>query len=662
MTSLLVSLGVVCSGGMAAAIVRRPRAATVLGAGSAMLGSVLGALGAARAVIGAPVEALEFSWGDFGRISIAIDPLSAFFLLPIFVLSGVAALYGAEYLKPRDGASGANGSPGLHWLSFNLLCASMALVVVARDAVLFLVAWESMALASFFLVTRENDRRAVRDAGWLYLAATHVGTAFLFPLFLILSHEAHTTDFSAFPAAAAALQGSSGVLFLIALVGFGTKAGILPLHIWLPEAHPAAPSHVSAVMSGVMIKTGIYGLVRMLTFLGPPQEWWGWALVALGCASGVGGVLFALAQHDLKRLLAYHSVENIGIILLGIGLGILGVATHVPALAVLGFAGGLLHVVNHALFKGLLFLGAGSVLHAVGSGEIDRMGGLLKRMPWTGVAFLVGAVAICGLPPLNGFASEFLVYAGAFGGAGSPTNAVSIPALAALVGLALIGGLAAACFAKAFGVVFLGEPREELASHPHDPGLPMRLSMALLAGACALVALLAPWIVQAMAPAVSDASGLDADLVAGQLAAPSRWLGLIVGAVAALVALVLALIAWRARLLAGRIATTGTWDCGYARPTARMQYTASSFAQPITAFFGPFLRTRAHAVRTAGYFPPGASHATETPDVASERVFAPILFATKQALARLHWMQQGGVHLYVLYLAVTLLVLLVWKL
>ena len=273
-----------------------------------------------------------------------------------------------------------------------------------------------MSLASFFLVMFDDEKESVRRAGWIYLVAMHLGTAFLLAMFLLLGQERRLAGFRA---ALGRARRRSGVLFLLAVVGFGTKAGFIPLHVWLPEAHPAAPSHVSAVMSGVMIKTGIYGLLRMLTLLGPPPAWWGWTLLGIGVVSGVLGVLFALAQHDLKRLLAYHSVENIGIIALGLGVGLLGISYGNPTMAALGFAGGLLHVVNHAVFKSLLFLGAGSVLHATGTGEIDRLGGLLKRMPVTGATFLVGAAAISGLPPLNGFVSEFLIYLGALAGLGS---------------------------------------------------------------------------------------------------------------------------------------------------------------------------------------------------------------------------------------------------
>ena len=269
----------------------------------------------------------------------------------------------------------------------------------------------------------------------------------------------------------------AGLCFVLAVIGFGAKAGILPFHVWLPEAHPAAPSHVSALMSGVMIKTGIYGILRILTFLGPLPAWWGCALICIGLFSGVIGVLFALAQHDLKRLLAYHSVENIGIIVMGLGIGLFGISTGSPALAVLGFAGGILHVANHALFKGLLFLGAGSVIHGAHTHEIDHLGGLLKRMPWTALTFLIGSIAISGLPPLNGFVSEFLIYVGAFDGALPAKGVSAVPLLAVIAGLALIGGLATACFTKAFGIVFLGEPRSDHPARARESGMGMILQL-----------------------------------------------------------------------------------------------------------------------------------------------------------------------------------------
>lgn len=367
MSFLLAALAILLASGLAALFrparwEQSPVKASVswMPAAGVLLAAALGLIPAVRVLLGAPALAFRHPWSvPGGEFFLELDALSAWFLMPILVLSAVTAIYGIEYLAPFAGKK----SLGPTWLFFNLLVASMAVVVLAKNAVLFLVAWEIMALASFFLVTFEDERPEVREAGWIYLVATHLGTACVLAFFLLMGRETGTMDMTRWTVAGTAGPRVTGTLFLLAIVGFGTKAGFMPFHVWLPEAHPAAPSHVSALMSGVMIKTGIYGLLRALTCFGEPPLWWGWALIGIGLTSGILGVLFALAQHDLKRLLAYHSVENIGIIALGIGLGLIGVSAHLPALAVLGFGGGLLHVVNHALFKGLLFLGAGSVLH-----------------------------------------------------------------------------------------------------------------------------------------------------------------------------------------------------------------------------------------------------------------------------------------------------------
>jgi formate hydrogenlyase subunit 3/multisubunit Na+/H+ antiporter MnhD subunit len=532
------------------------------------------------------------------------------------------------------------------------------MLVCARNGVLFLLAWEVMSLASFFLVTMENQEDSVRSAGWTYLVATHLGTAFLLVMFFLLGGRGGSMDFNQFVAGDA-----PGVVFLLALVGFGTKAGFVPMHVWLPEAHPAAPSHVSAVMSGVMIKTGIYGLVRTLTFLGPPAEWWGWAMVGVGVTSGVLGVLLALAQHDLKRLLAYHSVENIGIIAIGLGLGTVGLARGNDALAVLGFAGGLLHVVNHATFKGLLFLGAGAVAQATGTREIDRLGGLIKKMPVTAGTFLVGSAAIAALPPLNGFVSEFLIYLGSYQAAAATAKPSVVPALAAIGGLALIGGLAAACFAKAFGIVFLGEPRSEQAKAAREVAPAMRAAMIVLAGCCVAIGLLSPLLNARLGPAVASATGMDAGVVSTHLAAASGTLAYVTAGACVFLGLLLGLIFLRRRLLAGRtVGETGTWDCGYVNPTARMQYTASSFAQPLVGIFRAFLRTHRKYRPPVGLFPAESSLETHTPDIFAEGFFRRAFLAVQWGANRLKWLQHGRLQLYVLYVVLTLLVLLAWKL
>jgi formate hydrogenlyase subunit 3/multisubunit Na+/H+ antiporter MnhD subunit len=659
MTLLLLALAAFLIGGLAAALASKsPVWATRFGVGGAVVGSLLGLIPSLRVLLGGTAVSLRIPWAvPYGMFYVEIDLLSAFFLLPILLLSALAAIYGGAYLSVYQDKK----SLGPPWCFFNLLVMSMALVVIARNAILFMMAWEVMALASFFLVTFDDEHPQVREAGWTYLVATHLGAAFVLALFILLGGESGTLNFDTFGVSEASGASLANLAFLLAVIGFGTKAGFLPFHVWLPEAHPAAPSHVSAVMSGVMIKTGIYGLLRTLMFLGPPPLWWGYVLVGIGLTSGVLGVMFALAQHDLKRLLAYHSVENIGIIALGIGVGLIGISVQSPALAALGFAGGLLHVLNHALFKGLLFLGAGAVAHAAHTRDIDHLGGLLKRMPWTGATFLIGAAAISGLPPLNGFISEFLIYLGAYQGV-ALSQAAAVPLLGTIAGLALIGGLAAACFTKAFGIIFSGEPRSLHAEHAREAGAAMRLPMALLAAGCVIIGLAAPAVLHALTPVVFEVTRLSSWTVETPLLEAGRPLTTIVLTSIGLLALILALAAVRRRLLAGRrVEEAVTWDCGYALPSARMQYTASSFASPLTDLFDGILRTRRTLAPPAGLFPEAASLTTDTPDTVRDMLYRPVFQGIGWTLARLRWLQHGRIQLYVLYIALTILALLVWQ-
>ena len=660
MTWLLFAMAILLLGAMAVLVLSRPeRNVSWLGAGSVVIASALGCIPVIQVLSGGSIEAVRVPWPvPFGEFFLELDPLAAWFLVPTLLLSALSAIYGVGYLRAWQGRR----SLGPVWFFYCVLVLGMMLVLLARNAVLFLFAWELMAVASFFLVTFEHEREAVREAGWIYFVATHLGTAFLLMFFLLTARETGSMDFNVWAEKGIQTRGLADILFLLAIVGFGTKAGFMPFHVWLPEAHPAAPSHVSALMSGVMIKTGIYGLLRSLTFLGAPPLWWGWLLIGIGLTSGVLGVLFALAQHDLKRLLAYHSVENIGIIALGIGVGLLGVSTGSPTLMVLGFGGGLLHVLNHALFKGLLFFGAGAVLQGTGTHEIDHLGGLLKRMPWTAATFLIGAVAISGLPPLNGFVSEFLIFLGAFQGGATLGAAGAVPLLALIAGLALIGGLAAACFTKAFGVVFLGEPRTEHASHTHETGWAMRVPMLLLAAGCALIGLFAPVVVGALQAVLENTTGLRREVVRENLAAAAGPLSLVVIGTVAFLLLLVALFLLRRGLLAGRPVEQGvTWGCGYAQPTARMQYTASSFVQPVTTLFRWLLGTHRQVQRPEGVMPANASLTTETPDLCHGNLYRPGFLKVNWGLSKLRRLQQGQVQLYVLYIAVTLIVLLAWK-
>jgi formate hydrogenlyase subunit 3/multisubunit Na+/H+ antiporter MnhD subunit len=533
----------------------------------------------------------------------------------------------------------------------------MAVVVLARQAILFLLAWETMALSSFLLVAHHHERREVRRASWTYLVAMHLGACFLIPMFFMLAQGAGSLDFAHFgqgltPVAATAC-------FLLAVVGFGTKAGLMPFHVWLPEAHPAAPSHVSALMSGVMIKTGIYGLARVLLFLGTPRLSWGLLLLALGGASALLGVLFALAQHDLKRLLAYHSVENVGIIVLGLGVGVTGLAMDAPTVAALGFAGGLLHVLNHALFKGLLFFGAGSVLRATGTGEIDELGGLMRRLPITATTFLVGSVAISGLPPFNGFVSELLVYWAGFSGAAALAAPAAVPLGVMIAVLAAVGGLALACFTKAFGIVFLGLPRSSKGQVAVEAPLSMLLPMVVLALVCLVLGLSGGLVVPAL-------HGLVSAFVGEGTRQALRDGGLVLARVALLAGGTLGLVALialgRRLLLSGRdVRETVTWDCGYVVATPRMQYTASSFAQPIVDLFSSLLGTRKRVSSPEIHFPDSAHLETETPDLGREGIYEPLFENVGGALRRILILQHGRLHVYVLGLVVTLVALLLWQ-
>ncbi len=654
-------IGLLVLSGLAALLTNaNPRLSRTIGAGGVVVSSLIGLPAAIRALLAGNSLSLALPWSiPFGSFYLGVDPLTAFFLIPVLGLSALAAIYGAEYLKHE----GERKGQGAHWFFFNLLVAAMAAVTMARNGVLFLMAWEVMSLASFFLVTHEDEEAEVRRAGWIYLIAAHIGVVFLFALFAGLGTFCGSLDFDAFLASGKAAPFAEAA-FLLALVGFGSKAGFLPFHVWLPEAHPAAPSHVSAVMSGVMIKMGIYGLLRTLTFLGLPPMHWGVILLVVGGVSGVMGVLYALAQHDLKRLLAYHSVENIGIIALGIGFGLLGTASGLPIVAGLGYAGALLHVLNHALFKGLLFLGAGAVLKATGLRQIDRLGGLLKRMPWTGTTFLVGSAAISALPPFNGFVSEFLIYVAGFQGLLATGFTKAVLMAFGIVSLALIGGLAAACFAKAFGIVFLGEPRCAEAQAARECGWAMRIPMVLLAIGCALAGLGGPWLVRAALPAAAQAGSIPlGDASSAILSFLFPPLTLVTGFAGLFIVLASLLVLLRRWLLSGReVGQSGTWDCGYAAPTPRMQYTASSFAEPLTTLFAMVLRTVFHKHAPSGIFPRSAALHSETPDLFLRSVYSPLFRWGGWGLSHLRWLQHGRLQVYVLYIAVTLLILLLWKL
>ena len=412
----------------------------------------------------------------FGSVCFQIDYLSAFFILIISVMSVVSVVYSKGYLKAY-----IDKSLDAHLIFFPVLVASMLAVVTCQNALMFLICWEIMSLSSFFLVIFENEKKEVIKAGISYLVFMHISVIFIMLAFSIISVKSGSFDFSSFANVLTGHKSLANLVFILSFIGFGTKAGFVPFHNWLPEAHPAAPSHVSAIMSGVMIKTGIYGILRVLSFLGTPSKMIAFVVFIISIVTALYGILYAISQNDIKKLLAYSSIENIGIIGTGIGIGMIGSAYNQPLVAVLGYAGCLLHILNHAVFKELLFLAAGSVYIKTHTRDIENLGALIKSMPGTAVLFLIGSVAICALPPLNGFISEFLIYMGMFRGLLVNNFFVFIVMLFGIASLALVGTMAILCFTKVFSVVFLGLPRSEASSNvTSDNSLSMILPMGFL--------------------------------------------------------------------------------------------------------------------------------------------------------------------------------------
>ena len=445
-----------------------------------------------------------------GGAAFGVDRLSAFFIVVIALGAIPAALYAIGYTREYAGKY----SLAAMGFAFNVFIAAMILVALARNLLTFLALWEIMSLASYFLVITEHKREETLGAGWVYFVMTHAGFAALFLGFLLLARATGTMAFADWSAAAAKLEPSSrNLIFILLAVGFGSKAGVIPLHIWLPRAHPAAPSHVSALMSGVMIKLGVYGLVRVaFDWLGIGPMWWGGLVLVVGAVSAVLGVLYALVEHDLKRLLAYHSVENIGIILLGLGAAMLFQTHRLGALAALALIAALYHTLNHATFKSLLFLGAGAVLHATHTRNMEEMGGLIKRMPQTAVFFLVGSVAIAALPPFNGFISEWLTFQSLLLSFQISAHTVNLIFALGVAALALTSGLAAACFVKAFGITFLALPRSEPAARAREVAWTMRAAMALLALACVVLGVAPSLTLTPLEATVFDLTGAHADM------------------------------------------------------------------------------------------------------------------------------------------------------
>jgi len=585
------------------------------------------------------------------QVNFVIDELSAFFLLVVNFTAITGGLYAFGYLKPYS-ANKNSTELSLHFFSFLWLHISMVLACILRDGLAFMISWELMAVTSFILVIFESEKKDIIKIGINYLIQMHVALIFIMAGFLYANvktgaqfgFDGLAIYFSSYP---------PFPLFLLFFIGFGIKAGFMPLHSWLPHAHPAAPAHVSGVMSGVMIKMGIYGILRVLTNIHSDLLSIGSFILAMSLISGLLGVMYAIVQHDIKKLLAYHSIENIGIIGIGIGIGLVGVAMKIPALAVLGFTGGILHVLNHSLFKSLLFYAAGSVNQQTHTRNIEHLGGLIKKMPKTSLLFLLGALAICGLPPLNGFISEFLIFSGLFKGLTAGGLTVDLTILGTFTGLALIGGLAIFCFTKVFSIAFLGTARTESPHHAHEVDPSMLLPKIMVGILILLIAFIPVAFIRPVGR-VTKVFIEDTALI-GQTTQTLAYVAL-----GSMLFIGLIIILWIIRSVQQKkvmVAVGATWGCGYtgANP-ARHQYTATSYTENYRGILGVVANVTKHykGFHEDEIFPDPRKFESHHSDFLEDvLVTRPIRFFTIW-MAKSAILQTGKLQHYVLYALVFL--------
>ncbi|MGO9229249.1 MAG: hydrogenase 4 subunit B [Bryobacteraceae bacterium] len=649
--------------------IRVPRRARVAGFGLALAGALL--------EIGAAVMTLQYgtaaTWSlPFGvplfSWSVRLNALSAYFNLALGILAASVSIYSFGYLREMEGRRNV----GVLGFFYNILLLSLTLVFAAENAFFFLVAWEVMAVSAYCLVSFEHEKAPTRRAGVVFLIMSHAGTGLLLIGFLVLAQASGSLDFSSFHLLASKLPGwEQGAVFVLFFLGFGVKAGIIPLHVWLPAAHPVAPSNISGLMSGIVIKTGIYGMALVFfDFFDVPPVWAGMLVLGAGVLSALLGVLYALMEHDLKRLLAYHSIENIGIILIGFGAALLFRAFGHSTLAAIALIAGLYHTLNHAIFKCLLFLGAGAVHRATGTRNMEEMGGLIRRMPVTAVCFLIGAVAISGLPPLNGFVSEWLTYQALLAGFGSTQTLTRMvfPIAGAL--LALTAALAAACFVKAFGISFLALPRSESAAQACEVDLSMRAGMGILAAGCVVLGLGATWFVRVFDPITQQAMGVrvSSALASNNLvltAGTARGGTVSTIGIAAMLILLSALPAlfWLVLGRGAKRVTGPTWDCGLPGLTADNEYTATGFSKPIRMIFSALYRPRREIqaeYEVSPYYPTAIRFESKIEPTFEKHFYYPVEEWLLRVARRMRLLQAGSIHAYLAYIFLTLIALLLF--
>ncbi|MEO8677668.1 MAG: proton-conducting transporter membrane subunit [Vicinamibacterales bacterium] len=641
----------------------RPRPCRWIASGGSALASALSAMVALQVIAaGRSIEGFLFLHGASGiAFGYTVTPLSAWFLIVLGIVAVPVALYSVPYLAHAVAPS----RTALAGAGFNVLLGSVEAVFVANEAVAFLCAWEVMTLSTAALVALEHEQRSSRQAAYLYLVMSHVGAGCLLAAFLILGSHAGSLSFPVMFAVTGLSGSLRDTLFVLFLVGFGVKAGLIPFHIWLPEAHPAAPTNVSTLMSAVLITTGIYGLYRFCAFgLGVPDQAWALGLMGLGMLSALLGVLYALAQTDLKRLLAYSTIENSGIIVLGLGAGMMARAHGHSTLASVAVAASLLHVLNHAVFKGLLFLGAGSVVMANGTRNIEHYGGLLRRMPWTGLFFIAGAMAISGLPLLNGFPSEWLTFQALLMGFTSTAGVVRLNFPLAGAALALTTALSAVCFVRAFGITFLALPRSPQAARAHESPLLMLLPQAWLALLCVGLGLFPGVALGALEGVIASLPGLQSAPMTAGPGGMSSGIGSFDAVIPGLLG-VAALTAFLATFLATRrgvVRRVSTWACG-GTLTPQTEYTATAFSKPLLMIFTSIYRPRREVDALAGaspYFPQEVRYRAEIEPTFERYVYAPLVRLVLRAASGMRVLQAGSLHTYLAYVLVLAVILLMW--
>lgn len=591
----------------------------------------------------------------FGNINFIIDPLSAFFIIVISIMSLVSVIYSNGYLKSYIELKNINS----HIVILPVLTAAMLAVVTCQNALLFIIFWEIMSLSSFFLVIFESTKKDVLKAGIKYLVFMHISVIFIILSFTLMSIKAGSFDFNSFKLILEENSNFSNLIFILAFAGFGIKAGLVPFHNWLPDAHPAAPSHVSAVMSGIMIKTGFYGILRIITLIGSPSKIIAFIVLTISIISILYGVLYAITQQDIKRLLAYSSIENIGIIGTGIGLGMFGLAYQNPIVAIAGFSGGILHILNHSIFKELLFLAAGSIYTQTHTKNIEILGGMIKVMPITAIMFLVGSVAICGLPPFNGFISEFLIYFGMFKGLNIHIFASILVLLFAISALAFVGTMAILCFTKAFSIIFLGLPRSEKAEKiKKDSSTSMIFSMSILAIFALTIGILPQYVLVFIQKIVLGIlpTGISLTQIFEK---PLELMQIISFTSIAFIITTIVLILLKIKLSNNKICMNETWGCGYNKANNHMQYTGSSYASPFLSMLKPLFKNVFDIEKPKHLFPKKAHFNLEIEDIEEAYFIKPIVKIDEWFLSKFETMQSGNIQSYIKYGLIFLLTVII---